>query len=352
MRELVTVQKILDIRPIDGADAIEVADVLGWHVVVKKGEFQAGDYAVYFEVDSLLPEDERWDFLSKNGLSITEVNGEIVRGWRLRTIKLRGQISQGLLLPLSILGPESPEDTAIWEEGDDVTDFLGVVKYERVYAVNGVVVKGITPFARGPFPSFIPKTDETRLQSVPWVLEACRDTSVYVTEKLDGSSCTMYVDDDVEFHVCSRSVDWEPESQNVYWKAALAARIPYKLEFFNHLAIQGEIIGAGVQGSKYPGEPTFYAFGAYDWARGVHLGWHALRGFADLIGVPTVPFIQYDILDGTVDEWVQRATFKSLINPGIWAEGIVVRSIAEHEIPKLGRLSFKVINPEFLLREK
>src|SRR3954470_9408671 len=100
MRTLVSIQKIVDLQPIPGADTIEVAQVLGWHVVVKKGEFQPGDLAVYFEIDSLLPQEPAYDFLAKNGTKKTEVDGRIVEGYRLRTIKLRGQISQGLCLPL------------------------------------------------------------------------------------------------------------------------------------------------------------------------------------------------------------------------------------------------------------
>jgi len=146
MRKLASIQKIIDIHPIEGADAIEVATINSWKVVVKKGEFNVGDLVVYLEVDSWVPT-ALAPFLTK-GKEPREYDG--IKGERLRTIKLRGQLSQGLILPLEY----SPGLYIQGSEDDDVSELLGVVKYDP--PVNAQVA-GI---AHGNFPSMIPKTDE------------------------------------------------------------------------------------------------------------------------------------------------------------------------------------------------
>ena len=167
-RKLVTIQKISDLKPIENADAIECAGVLGWHVVVKKGEFKIGDPCVYFEIDSLLPVVSEFAFLSKSGVKKSYADGKEYEGYRLKTIRLRGQISQGLCLPISILdGKKYPTDSRknpVYQTGTDVTSLLGVVKYEPVIPAN------LSGQAKGLFPGFIPKTDETRIQFCPKVL--------------------------------------------------------------------------------------------------------------------------------------------------------------------------------------
>jgi hypothetical protein len=148
-RKLVTVRKIDSLNPIEGADAIEVATVGGWKVVVKRGEFQVGDLALYLEVDSFLPEsDERFAFLMKSG--VREFEG--VRGHKLRTIKLRGQLSQGLLLPVSLFEVE------LWGKdlAGDLADAIGIKKWEP--AISPQLAGQI----KGAFPSFIRKTDQER----------------------------------------------------------------------------------------------------------------------------------------------------------------------------------------------
>ncbi|MFN0201713.1 MAG: RNA ligase (ATP), partial [Bacteroidia bacterium] len=166
MRKLASIQKIIQLEAIPEADAILKATVLGWQLVVKKGEFQVGDDCVYCEIDSLMPDRPEFEFLKP-------------RGMRIRTVRLRGQISQGICFPLSIL----PENTPI-EEGLDVTEMLGITKYEPpIPAQLAGTVKGL-------FPSFIPKTDETRVQVLQEVLDEYKDETCYITEKLDGSSVT------------------------------------------------------------------------------------------------------------------------------------------------------------------
>ncbi|MDP3434361.1 MAG: RNA ligase (ATP), partial [Bacteroidota bacterium] len=169
MRKLASVQKIKALEPIENADAIEKATVLGWQLVVKKGEFRVGDLAVYCEVDCLMPDKPVFEFLKP-------------RGMRVRTIRLRGQVSQGICFPLSIL----PADFEIVEDAD-CTEVLGIEKYEPPMPA---CLAGI---AKGKFPSFIPKTDETRVQVLQHVLDKYKGTKCYVTEKVDGSSGTYFI---------------------------------------------------------------------------------------------------------------------------------------------------------------
>lgn len=140
MRKLASIQRIKALEPIEGADAIERATVLGWQLVVKKDEFRVGELCIYCEIDSILPEKPEFEFLKS-------------RGMRIRTIRLRGQISQGICFPLSFL----PAETLI-EEDSDVTEILGVTKYEPPIPAS------LAGVMKGAFPSFIPKTDETRVQ--------------------------------------------------------------------------------------------------------------------------------------------------------------------------------------------
>lgn len=156
MRKLATIRRISELNPIPKADAIEVATVDGWKAVVKKGDFKVGDLAIYLEVDSWVPY-ELAPFLSKDK-EPKEYNG--VKGERLRTIKLRGQLSQGLLLPIDVAYDEDPPDyDHVFLEGDDVTELLGIQKWERPVPAQ------LAGLMKGSFPSFIPKTDQERCLS-------------------------------------------------------------------------------------------------------------------------------------------------------------------------------------------
>ena len=157
MRKLASIQRIWKIEPIDGADRIELAHVLGWQCVVNKGQFQEMDLAVYFEVDSFLPITTEFEFLRASSYRKTDIMGE---GFRLRTMKFRGQISQGLLLPVSTF-PVIPADT---ELGVDVTELLGIKKWE----IEERITTGGTMI--GTLPYDIPHTDETRVQAEPGLI--------------------------------------------------------------------------------------------------------------------------------------------------------------------------------------
>jgi len=329
-RKLVSIQVVESVAPIAGADQIEQARVMGWTVVVKKGEFSPGDACVFFEIDSVLPATAPWAEFMKP------------RGYRVRTLKLRGVLSQGLALPVSILDGDVPE------VGVDIRDRLGVTKYE-------VVLPDAREIA-GPFPALVPKTDEIRLQSALEVLDEIRGREFYVSTKLDGSSGTYFKAPGGEFFACSRN--WAlVKGPNAVWRLAekydLAARLP------EGMALQGEICGPGIQKNRLGlDELDVFFFSAYDARAGRFLDIEELSAFCKEHGLRTVP-IEREVrgeeaatFDHHLDHWLEAA--KGLY-PGTKnrKEGIVVRPFVETFSKVLGgRLSFKVINNDFLLKDE
>ena len=333
MRKLATIQKIKDLQPIAGADRIERATVLGWHVVVKKGDFQVGDYCVYCEIDSLLPEKPEFEFLRP-------------RKFRIKTVRLRKQISQGIAFPTSIL--DDYEDVEI-KEGADVTDLIGVKKYEPPIPIT------MSGNVKGAFPGFIPKTDEIRIQSMPDVLTRSenRGKRCYVTEKIDGTSATYYLKDG-EFGVCSRNLELRESEKNIHWIAARQYDLAARLRGLNqNIAIQVEIIGPKIQKNKYAlAKPQLMVFNVFDINRYEFLSYEDFVSFTETLKLETVPILRDDYVLGQddVDSLVRMSEGKSVVNPKILREGIVIRSVVETRDPEIGRLSFKVINPLFLLK--
>jgi len=339
LRTLVTIQRVLSVDPIEGADAIEVAQILGWRVVVKKGEVHEGDLVCYGELDSIFPA-ENPDFA-------------FLEGKRLRTKKLRGQISQGIVFPIDVLkgwrypGDTREEPSYTWHEGQDVTDMLGVKLWQPV------IPACLAGTMKGPFPSFIPKTDEMRIQAYPRVLQRHAGEHMYVTEKLDGSSVTYYIKDG-EFGVCSRNIELKDSVGNAFWIVARKLNVETLLRGLGRdVALQGELIGPGVQGNKYAlSEFTVYFYGIYEIGLAKYLDYLDARDLIeDGLHLKFVPFLfSRDFGAQTIDEWVAIAEGKSVLNNKIEREGIVIRAMNEKADIDLGRLSVKAINPRFLLK--
>lgn len=238
MRKLASIQVVNEIRPIENADAIECVVILGWTVVAKKGEFKVGDKCVFFEIDSILPNEEKYSFLDYK---------EEYNGYRLKTVRLRGQLSQGLALPINIF--DIPEDI---EVGTDLTEQLKIRKYEPP-----------VPEEVGAKPSNrvweIPKTDEERYQSNPNLVDALKGKEYYASVKLDGTSTTIILnindENEPEVNVCGRNTCYEENPNNKYWAVAMKYNMKEKiLEHYNktgkRLAFQGELIGPKIQGNK------------------------------------------------------------------------------------------------------
>ncbi len=335
MRKLASIQLIKSLEAIEGADAIEKATVLGWQLVVKKGEFKVGDLCVYCEIDSLMPDKPEFEFLKP-------------RGMRIKTIRLRGQVSQGICFPLSIL----PKEASLME-GSDCTDVLEIIKYEPPIpaCLSGLI--------KGRFPSFIPRTDETRVQVLQQLLTKYKGEKCYVSEKLDGSSATFYINNN-EFGVCSRNLELLEDGENSFWKVARKMDIENKLRNLNgNYAIQGELIGEGIQGNKLRiKEQTVLFFNAFDIDRFEYLSFSRFAELCRRLQLPTVPILMMDyMLDDSIDTIIQMATIRSALRPDSWAEGIVIRPLTEkidlllsRENFNNGRVTFKAINPEFLLK--
>lgn len=335
MRKLASIQKIKALEPIENVDAIEKATVLGWQLVVKKGDFNVGNLCVYVEVDSLLPDKPEFEFLKP-------------RGMRIKTIRLRGQVSQGICFPLSIL----PEGVKV-QEDIDCSDWLGITKYEAPIpaCLSGVM--------KGKFPSFIPKTDETRVQVLQKVLDKYGGELCYVTEKLDGSSATYYLYNG-EFGCCSRNLDLIEDSENSFWKVARALDIENKLRSVGYnIAIQGELIGEGIQDNKYKLKgQTVKFFNVFDIDKFEYLSFIDFIVLTDKLNLPRVPVLKSAfILSNNIEELVGHSIIKSYLKPDTWAEGIVIRPLVEKidlllsaENFNNGRVTFKVVNPEFLLK--
>jgi RNA ligase (TIGR02306 family) len=239
-RKLATVRIITDIKPIEGADMIELATVGGWNVVVAKNVgHKVGDMVVYCEIDSFLPIREEFEFLRKT--SYKKMGDQ--EGFRLKTIRLRGQVSQGLILPIHVLPL-----LEMVHEGQDVTEMLGIVKYEPPIPAE------LAGKVKGQFPSFLRKTDEERVQNLVKEYEEYRYQSkhqFYITEKLDGSSATFYLNNG-EFGVCSRNLELLETEGNTFWKVARETDLENKLrQYGKNLSLQGELIGEGIQGNPY-----------------------------------------------------------------------------------------------------
>jgi RNA ligase (TIGR02306 family) len=162
MRRLATVQQIAELLPIEGADAIEVAKINGWNVVVKKGDFKVDEMVVFCEVDSFLPIQPEYEFLRKSSYKKMSDGTE---GFRLRTIRLRGQLSQGLLINYQVLISKLPPDenghVNLPDVGEDVTKIMGIIKYEPP------IPACLAGQMKGNFPGFLNKTDEERVQNIP-----------------------------------------------------------------------------------------------------------------------------------------------------------------------------------------
>lgn len=348
IRKLASIAEITYIKPIEGADAIECAIVNGgWPVVVKKGEYSVGDAAIYLEIDSWVPHDLA-PFLSK-GQEPREYNG--VKGERLRTVKLRGQLSQGLLLPTTILS-DNLEFLQVYPVGFDLSNILGIQKWEPPIPAQ------LQGMMKGNFPHFIPKTDQERCQNLrKEIFEEHKDEIYEVTTKLDGSSMTVYVKNG-EVGVCSRNIDLIETEGNSFWKAARDQNIVEALahiceEKGEEYAIQGELIGEGIQGNpeKLKGQ-RFYLFDIYSITEGRYFSinerYSILDSMNNLYGadIEHVPIIDADLRVAqaydTIDELLEYAEGPSL-NPQTKREGLVFKSWESD-------FTFKAIANSYLLK--
>ena len=336
MRKMASVQKILAVKPIEGADLIVAYQVKGWWVVDKKDAYQVGDMVVYCEVDSWIPT-ELAPFLSKG--KEPRIFNE-VRGEKLKTVRLKGQLSQGLLLPLS---PACDTiDTDIVEDCD-VSVQLNIQKWELPETGS----LGGNP--KGTFPSHTPKTDQERVQNLGKTLTSLwtqKDWAWEVTEKLEGSSCTIFHFEG-ETGVCSRNQELKEDENNSFWKVARKYDLPNKLKTLGlNLSIQGELVGPGVQGNIYKlNELDLFIYDVYDINSGLYYNANERQVLCQELGLKHTPVIRFMTMENqTIDSLLELADGKSKINPAVNREGLVFKCVPF-------QASFKAISNAYLLKQ-
>lgn len=349
-RKLATVKRISKVTKHPNADKLDICTIDGWNVVTKLGEFKENDLCIFFEIDSFLPIAPKYEFLGKPTIYLGK------EGYRLKTQKIRQVISQGLALPLSHVNLlDLPVDT-------DVTDLLGIIKYDRE-AIEGASGSLKSGQSSGTFPVFIPKTDQTRIQSLTSYFSIHKDTVFEETLKLDGSSLTAYklapkptwwqklfrITPKPHFGVCSRNQELKrPDNlaSSAFWYVADKYTLSNIPEGF---AIQGELIGPNIQSNhEKVSDFEFYCFDVFDIKSQKYLTATDRHLFCYQFDIPHVPLVcMTKVLTDypSIDELLERVDDKSM-NPKTISEGRVYKSTTNPSI------TFKVINNKYLLKEK
>lgn len=355
-RKLVSIQRILALDPIDGADRIEVATILGWKVVVQKGLHNVGNLVAYCEIDTVLP--------VKYFPELEKCKG------RIKTIKLRGQISQGYALPLDVAVDVINQIEADKEAKDedylpiltdiyglsvdtDITEIIGAVKYEPKQSDSGGFKIGCSG---GLFPShLVSKTDEIRVQTNPRVIRDFIDRPYYITVKADGTSSTFGWDDD-EFFAASRNFK-RKDGDNVYWEVARKYGLPQKYADNQHgirrYIFQGEICGPGIQKNQLDfAEHKLLIFNVFDLETKCYLDYDDLEYVCTTHGLDCVDLVEQGdrFVYETIPQLLELAEGK-YPNTKNEREGIVIRSHSHAFSGMYGEMnSFKVISNRFLLK--
>ena len=372
MRKLATIQKVQALHEIKGADFIEICQINGWQCITKKGEVELNDLIVYFEIDSFLPDNDYFSFLPKK----TTYEGK--QGYRLKTIKLKKALSQGLVLPISHFKNHLSVLTNM-KEGDDVTEILNVIKYDneqQEYAQKPGLKSGKP---KGSFPSFIPKTDQPRIQNLVTYFSTMTDEEFEETLKLDGSSMTCYKvaynpsrwekfkyffgfkHPENHFGVCSRNLELKRTAnatqtfdnqgktsvydQSDFWSTAIKYDFESKIPV--GYAIQGELIGPKIQANhEKVSELEFYCFDVFNINTGSYLLPKERREFCALHNIPHVPVTNTNFkpLQLGLEDLLKHVEGQSM-NPGTVSEGRVYKHVSKP-------ITFKAISNKYLLGKK
>ena len=346
MRKLASIQRIWQIAPIEGADRIELANVLGWQCVVNKGQFQPMDLAVYFEIDSFLPMREEFEFMRASSYRKTDIMGE---GFRLRTMRFRGQISQGLLLPIR----QFPELSADVELGTDVTEILGVKKWE----IEEKVTTGGTVI--GTLPIDVPHTDETRVQAEPDLIGDFAGLEYYITTKMDGSSHSVSLDED-GFHVTGHNYEYKDDGKSAFYDLVKREDIESRLRKYYEenglhlLTIQGELCAPRIQQNRLKlTKPEWYVFTIR--IDGKRVGLKKMQEICEALNLQMVPVeeVGTDLPSKypTVEALLERADGE--YPKGGKKEGIVIRPTEPVFSERISAaLSMKVVSNKYLLKNE
>lgn len=354
MRKLCSVEKILDIREAENSDNLEIAIVKGWQVVVKKNEFHTGDLVAYFEIDSLIPRTSITEFLFKD-------KSETATEARLKTVKLRGNLSQGLIIPMAEIVHKmfvelnnTTFDDNMLEVGTDLTEVLHIGKYEPPVPeeVGAKSASGVWE---------IPKTDEDRYQSNPELVEQLKGKEYYASVKLDGTSTTVILNinenEEPEVNVCGRNTCYTENPNNKYWAVTMKYNMKEKiLDYFSktgkRLAFQGELIGPKIQANKMGlTENDLYIFNV--WMADGKMPFEKCDldtslSIVEELGFNFVPIEMTGVFNYNSDELQDLTKIKynkyfAGAKQSQNIEGLVFRS-------KDMKTSFKVVSNEFLLK--
>ena len=344
MRKLASIQRIYKIEPIEGADRIELASVLGWQCVVNKGQFHPMDLAVYFEIDSFLPIRPEFEFMRASSYRKTDIMGE---GFRLKTMRFRGQVSQGLLLPID----QFPEIPSGMDLGMDVTDILGVRKWE----IEEKVTTGGTVI--GTLPIDVPHTDETRVQAEPDLIGDFAGLEYYITTKMDGSSHSVSLDED-GFHVTGHNYEYKDDGKSDFYELVKRDNIEEKLRKYYEdnglktITVQGELCAPGIQQNRLRlTKPEWYVFTIR--IDGKRVGLKKMQDVCGAMDLQMVPVeeVGTDLPSKypTVEALLERADGE--YPKGGKKEGIVIRPTEPIYCERIcGPLSMKVVSNKYLLK--
>lgn len=345
-RKLASIQRVWDIIPIEGADRIVIAAVLGWRCVVPKGQVDKGDLVVYYEIDSYLPVKPEYEFLRSSSYKNTPLMGE---GFKIRTMKFKGQISQGLVLPLSTFGNLLDG----MEVGTDVSELLGVRKWEvEERATTGGTIIGTLDYR-------VPKTDETRVQAQPELIQEMNKDAYYITTKMDGSSHSVLFDGNLRIfsHNCELKFDDTSSFARYLKSRELNQMIPMTADLLypgKTVVVQGEFCAPGIQQNRLKlSKPEWYVFTLI--VDGKRKPLISMIEFCRAAGLTMVPIEEYGTTFAlrypTVEDVLKRAD-GDYPNGGK-KEGIVVRPMEPVYCDLIGDyLSFKAVSNKYLLKNE
>ena len=336
VRKMASIQEVNGVYPIEGADKICQYGINGWRVVDQVGKYQVGDRVIFCEVDSFIPSTIA-PFLTKAGHFPKVYNG--VEGEKLRTIRLRKALSQGLLLPLSVI----PGSTAVGGEevGDDVSEVLGIQKWEAPPEFTSAD-------ARGSFPSFGPKSDQERIQNCYGnVAQFFSQVTWSMSEKVEGQShCAYHYHG--EFGVCSRNINLK-DSDNTYWNLARKYGLDVKLPATGkNLMVYSEQVGPGIQGNIYElTEHMLFLYDVFDIDTQTYYSPEKMIEFAREHDLTTVPILRHscDLGNMTLEEILKMADGKSVLGTtDTLREGLVFKANLKD------RISWKAVSNVYLLK--